>query len=295
MANAEGSSFGVSETSVQDVTNQAYSTDSGLFQGNGMYRYDIRSLKDFGIMKTRRGLNDGDPMNSFFDWLDSNHIQLQEIIDTELYKIWKDNPDTKVQFMYVNQPGMERHIITVVEVTPRIDEIHNKDLGGIVEAQGKRYLVIGSLYGDLKKFGMVAVPLRKAAQGIAEGEQFVHPTMYTKIAKMDAGRLVKQQVNETAVKYRTLGELFADSSRNPSGISYENAIMGIMYEDKFFVTNGKEGSRKIFPPGKSDANVGRTFLAIPAANGNYIPVALKTDITIGEINDVEVIFSIIST
>lgn len=286
----EGTPAIVTDTPAQDAANRPTSTsEPGLLEGNSMYRYDVSALKNFGIMKLRAGRQQGDSMNSFFNWLDKNKIQLQEIIDTELNTIIKSDPDTKVQFMMVNEPGVSRHVINVVEFTPEVEKIHNADLGGVIEAGGKRYLVIGTLYSNngIDKFNAVAQPLREAskAEFDAGGKYFVHPTIYTKVAKIDAGRLVKQQVNETSAKFRTLGELFADTERNPHGINFKNAIMGIMYKDNYFVPNKDTGTRKIFPPGRSEATTGRVFLMIPTANGNYIPVALKSNVLLSEIKE----------
>lgn len=288
----KGTPATVVDTPAQDAANRPASTsEPGLLEGNGMYRYDISALKNFGIMKLRAGRQQGDPMNSFFSWLDRNNIKLQEIIDTELNTIIKSYPDTKVQFMMVNEPGVNRHVINVIEYTPEVEKIHNEDLGGVIEANGKRYLVIGTLYSNngIDKFSAIAQPLREASKAEfgAGGKYFVHPTMYTKVAKIDAGRLVKQQVNETSVQFRTLGELFADKERNPHGINFKNAIMGIMYRDNYFVPNKDTGTKKIFPPGRSEATMGRVFLMIPAANGNYIPVALKSNVLLSEIRDGE--------
>lgn len=292
MAQAEGSSYTVQETSAQEKANRKGNVPTpGLLEGNGLYRYDNDSLISFGRMKLRKGRNQGDTMNAFFDWLAEKGIQLQEIIDTELNKIYTANPDTKVQFMLINRSGVNAHVLNVVEFTPEIEAIHNKDLGGVVESEGKRYLVIGTTYSNngLGPFFNIANPLRASAKAAFDSgaEQYVHPTMYTKIASIDAGRLVKQQVNEESGKIRTLGEIFADKERNPNGITFNNAIMGIMYSDKYFVTNRDAGARKVFPPGRSDATLGRVFLMIPAANGNYIPVALKSNITVDSLNEGE--------
>ena len=289
---SEGNTELVPEAPVQETVNPSTNTTKpGLLEGNGLYRYDIASLRDFGIMKLREERKQGDTMNAFFDWLGDNHIQLPEIIDTELGKIVRNNPDTKVQFMIVNKPGVDKHVITVVEYTPEIEKIHDSSLGGVVLSNGTRYLTIGTLYSNngLEPFMSVANVLRQASQdAFANGEEYyVHPTMYTKVANIDAGRLVRQQVGEESVQYRTLGELFADPARNPNGITFKNAIMGIMYNEKYFQTNGKEGTRKVFPPGRSESTLGRVFLMIPAANGNLIPVALKSNITIGELRDGE--------
>lgn len=289
---SEGNTELVPEVPVQESVNPSTNIPKpGLLEGNGLYRYDIASLRDFGIMKLREGRKQGDTMNAFFNWLGDNHIQLQEIIDTELGKIIRNNPDTKVQFMIVNKPGVDKHVITVVEYTPEIEKIHDSNLGGVVVSNGTRYLTIGTLYSNngLGPFMNVANKLRQESKAAFESgeEYFVHPAMYTKVANIDAGRLVRQQVGEESVQYRTLGELFADPARNPNGITFKNAIMGIMYNEKYFQTNGKEGTRKVFSPGRSESTLGRVFLMIPAANGNLIPVALKSNITIGELRDGE--------
>lgn len=291
---SEASPIATSDIPSQEAANRpAATTEAGLLEGAGMYRYDIDSLRNFGIMKLREGRKQGDPMNAFFDWLAEEHIQLQEIIDTELNTIIKAYPDTKVQFMIVNKPGVDRHVVNVIEFTPEIEAIHNKDLGGVIVAGDKRYLVIGNTHSNngMDRFFNIANPLRVASsRPFKAGEKyFVHPTMYSKVAKIDAGRIVKQQLNETSIEFRTLGELFADKERNPHGINFKNAILGIVYDKlhngSFFMPNKDTGSRKIFPPGKSEATVGRVFLEIPSANGNYIPVALKNNILLSELKD----------
>lgn len=292
MAQAKGEAIVTQEQSSQNAANPETLESSGLLQGNGIYRYDNDALVNLGAMRLRQGRQQNDTMNAFFDWLSDKHIQLQEIIDTELNKIYTASPDTKIQFMIINKEGLNRHIVNVVEFTPEIEAIHNKDLGGVVEVDGKRYLVIGTTAwngNNMRPFFDIAEPLREASRASfnAGAEYYIHPTMYSKIAKIDAGRLVKQQVNEESAKFRTLGELFADEARNPSGITFKNAIFGIMYKDKYFVTNRQKGSRNLFGPGRSEATLGRAFLMIPAANGNYIPVALKSNILIGEIKDGE--------
>ena len=293
---SEGGSYVLSDTPAEDVANRPVGqTEAGLLEGNGIYRYDVPSLKsDLRVMKLRTGKNAEDTMNAFFNWLDERGIKLQEIIDTELDKIVKADPDTKVQFMVVNKPGVNMHIVEVVEFTPDIEAIHNKELGGVVEVDGKRYLTIGTVFDNhngMPGFFTIANIVRPASREAFKNgaELYVHPSAYTKVAKIDAGRYVKQQVGESQAEFRTLGQLFADQSRNPNGITFENAIFGIVYntlqDGKYFVTNRDTGSRKIYPPGKSESTVGRVFLMIPAANGNYVPVALKNNILLSEIND----------
>ena len=283
------------DTSVSDVpegsvydevnnrqSNKNYRADEGLLEGNGFYEYDVDTLRDLGIVERRTPEKADDVVDKWFQWLDTRQIQLQEIIDRELGTILKKYPDTKIRFMISNDPLTTNHIIQVIEYTSDIEKIHDDNLGGVITAtdgkEEKRYLVVGSTYSHIGMgaYNAIGNPLKAYLKSNPKTPFYVHPTIYSKVAKMDAGRLIKRQKGETEVKYRTLGELFADSSRNPSGISFETAILGIMYDGKHMVWNTQVPAN-LFPPGKSEATLGRMFLAIPAANGNYIPVAIKTD------------------
>ena len=264
-------------------SNKNYRAEEGLLEGNGFYEYDVNTLKDIGIVERRVPEKADDVVDKWFKWLDSKGIQLQEIIDRELGKIIRKNPDTKIRFMISNDPLTTNHVIQVVEYTSDIEKIHDDNLGGVVTAtdgkEEKRYLVVGSTYSHIGMgaYNAIGNPLKDYIKNNPKTPFYVHPTIYSKVAKMDAGRLIRQQKGETEIQYRTLGELFADQSRNPNGISFDSAIFGIMYNKEHMVYN-RSTSAKLFGPGKSDATLGRLFLMIPAANGNYIPVAIKTDI-----------------
>jgi len=269
-----------------------YRAIPGLLEGNALYRYTADLLSNLGIIEKRSGKEANDPMSNFFKWLENEHIELQEIIDREIFAISKTNPD--IQFMYARDPLVGNNLVQVVEYTDAIKKIHepNKDLGGVIVAgegeNAKEYLVIGTTYSHI---GMdasyrIANPVRTAGKEYLDSHPnakfYVHPSVHSKIAKIDAGRLVKRQLGEESAKVRKLSELFNDKDRNPSGITFDNAVLGIMYNDKYFVPN-RTPSAPMFPPGKSDSTLGRVFLMIPAASGNYIPVALKTKITLPEL------------
>lgn len=269
-----------------------YRAVPGLLEGNALYRYTADMLNNLGIIEKRSGKEANDSMSNFFQWLENEHIELQEIIDREIFAISKVNPD--IQFMYARDPLVGNHLVQVVEYTDAIKKIHepNKDLGGVIVAgegeSAKEYLVIGTTYSHngMDAFYRIANPVKTAGKEYLDSHPnakfYVHPSVHSKIAKIDAGRLVKRQLGEESAKFRKLSELFNDKDRNPSGITFDNAILGIMYNDKYFVPN-RTPSAPMFPPGKSDSTLGRVFLMIPAANGNYIPVALRTKITLQEL------------
>ena len=276
---------------------KAYRQEPGLMEGNNFYEYVVNTLKNLGIIERRKAREKGDTLDKFFQWLDNKGIQLQEIIDRELSQLYRANPNLEIKFAISRDPLTSQQVLEVIEFTPEVEKIHDKSLGGVITMKDgeeeKRYLLVGTVYshtpgmsdynriGNVLKFGEG----KQYLDSHPDEEFYVSPNMHTKIAKMDAGRLVKMQRGESAAEYRTLSELMDDPIRNPNGLSLDEAILGIMYDHKWFVANRTVPN--MFPPGKSDATLGRVFLMMPAANGNYIPVALKTDMTLNSPDLVE--------
>ena len=270
---------------IDAANNKNYRAEDGLLEGNGLYEYDVDTLKNLGIVERRTPDTQDSKLAKWFEWLDTNKIHLQEIIDRELGTILKKYPDTKIRFMVSNDPLTSQQVIQVIEYDSNIEKLHDDLLGGVITATTtengknveKRWLVIGTTYSHIGigAYNAIGNPIKQYLYKNKNVQAYVHPTIYSKVARMDAGRLVKRQAGEDTSQLRTLSELFADSSRNPAGLSFENAVFGIMYNGKHFVPN-KAMPKNYFPPGKSDATLGRVFMMIPAANGNYIPIALKT-------------------
>lgn len=280
-----------------------YRADEGLLEGNALYEYHVDTLKNLGIVERRVPKETGDKLSNWFKWLDDNKIHLQEIVDRVVGRIYQKYPDTKIRFMISNDPMTSQQVIQVVEFTSDIETIYNKaneefdgDLGGIVTAtdgkEEKRYLIVGTTYSHIGIgfYNMIGNPLKSYIKANSKTPFYVHPTIYSKIAKMDAGRLIRQQVGESEIKYRRLSELFSDKLRNPNGIDFENAILGIVYNKlqsgRYFLPN-KTAPGLMFPPGKNDSILGNVFLMIPATNGNYIPINLKTDMYLNSSDLVE--------
>ena len=271
-----------------EAANEQISEQSDYLPGNALYEYDRTELEGRGVAVRKQVKKAGGALDRFFQWADSMKIKVQNIIDEELGNIIKKHPNLKVQFMVVRGEGsgdaMQRDVVLVTEYTEDIAKLHNKENGEPVQVGGKQYLVIGTLgylpqaSGQYNAFTAIQQTLgNRAAEAFkTDGvDYYVDEDMYTQISNFYAGRLVRQQVGEDSVEYRTLGEIFADKARNPNGLSFKNAIFGIMFGNKGFVPSRDAGVETVYPPGKSETNTGRVFLMVKAANGNYIPVAIK--------------------
>lgn len=294
---SKGDSFVVDNID-RGVISLAEAYHAGLLVGNALYEYDLKALDGLKIQKRRTPRSSTDTMSAFFNWLDNKGIKLQEIIDNELHRIVKANPKVLVKFMIVNEPGMEMHILEVLDYEGAVKKIHNEEAikkwGKPVEVGGKEYLVIGTVgYNRDRKdpFMRIANIVRDGARehrAFADGNtMYVHQDAYTHIARIGTGHIFKQGIGEDVAQFRTLGELFADPVRNPNRITFANAVMGIMYANQYFVANRTPTDGVIVPPGKSDSTLGRVFLMVKATNGNYSPIALRNDIYFNDLKEGE--------
>lgn len=288
----------IREVQVTSTPEEAANTSSVILVGNAMYRYDGAPLKEDGYQVKRAGRQEGDPMNKFFDWMDSAGINYQEIIDNELHSILEANP--KIQFLLVNpqdnatnDADMNDHVLEVVEYTPQVAKVHKESNGGVVTANGKRWLVIGTLgfggyneeqrkvYGDLK----YELKKRRYQYVKANPDErfYVDPFYSTEVAKLDAGWITRKLVGDTEVKIRSIRELLSDEARNPRGLALEDLKWGIQSGSAFQAV-GVSSRNKIHPPKDTLGNSGGAFLLVESANGEYIPIALKP-VMYGELRD----------
>lgn len=276
---------------VDDSTDQGNvlpeSTDN--FLGNAMYGYEINPLKFHGKQVIRRGKDANDKMSRFFDWMDAAGIKLQDIIDTELGDIMKLEPD--VYPLYVdyhknatNDDALSDFMLLAVEYNSDVQGIHNDALGGVVTANGKQYLVIGTMgfapgnraqgtsYRQHLYDGKVA---RKQYFDANPSERFfVDTSRHTKIQNATAGRLVRQLATDSEVQIRTVSELLADETRNPKGLTMGDLKWGIQYDNRLATVNVSERN-VVYPPSDGASNLGSVFLLIEGANGNYIPAYIR--------------------
>lgn len=277
------------------------SSNSSVLVGNAIYGYNGLELRNRGIQTSRTGVKPDDTMSKFFNWIKAAGIKLQEIIDNELNAILSKNP--KIQFLMVNPNGlathddhMQDHILEVVEYTSEVAKVHNESYGGVIEANGKKWLVIGTLgfngTEQGKSYRTLKYELKKKRFKYFNDNSterfFVDPDYYTEVKEIGAGWIVRQLESDTEIRYRTIQELLESPERNPRGLKMEDLKWGIQQGNKF-ATVRISHRNKIVTPIDITANLGNTFLMIESANGKYIPVAIRptmyTELRKGELTD----------
>lgn len=259
------------------------------FLGNTMYGYEINPLKFHGKQVVRRGKDANDKMSKFFDWMDAAGIKLQDIIDNELGDIMKLNPDVFPLYAdyhrnATNDDALSDFMLLAVEYTSSIQGIHNDALGGVVTANGKQYLIIGTMgfapgnraqgnaYRQHLYEGKIA---RKKYFDANPSERFfVDTSRHTQIQNVTSGRLVRQLATDAEVEIRSVSELLADKARNPKGLTMGDLKWGIQYDNRLATVNVSERNT-VYPPSDGASNLGSVFLLVETANGNYIPAYIR--------------------
>ena len=281
------------QTMSQTEVDKSYETpsDPTVLVGNTYYRYDGKKFKEEATQEKRVGEKEGDKINRIFKWFDSAGIQYQEIIDNELHDILEVNP--KIQFLLVNpqenatdDKAMSDEVLLVVEYNQEVENIHNDSYGGVLIANGKRWLVIGSLGFNGSEQGN---NYRSLKDGILKKKRYtyfnnnpterfyVDPFYSTEVNKMDGGWITRKLEGDEEVKIRTIGELLKDANnegRNPKNLKLKELKWGIQVADEF-KTVRVSSRNKIHPPRDRSNNSGNTFLLLEGANGEFLPVAIK--------------------
>ena len=290
-AAAEPDKVEIRPAPIDDSTDQGNTLPESTnnFLGNTMYGYEINPLKFHGKQVVRRGKSATDKMSRFFDWMDAAGIKLQDIIDTELGDIMRLDPDVYPLYAdyhknATNDDALSDFMLLAVEYNSDVQSIHNDALGGVVTANGKQYLVIGTMgfassnrdQGDSYRQhlyeGKVA---RKQYFDSNPSERFfVDTSRHTKIQDATAGRLVRQLATDAEVQIRTISELLADEARNPKKLTMGDLKWGIQYDNRLATVNVSERNT-VYPPSDGASNLGSVFLLIEGANGNYIPAYIR--------------------
>ena len=272
-----------------DVTDQGNIESmqpSEVLAGNYFHRYDVDALIEDKKEVVSYGRK-GDILDRILKWFENAGIKLQEIVDTEVGDIMKTKPE--VHLLYVNPKTTATDdacfsdtAMLAVEYTNKISKIHNNDRGGVITTNGKQYLIIGTLGFNNREQQSNYVSVHNPAKGSRlkyftanPNERFyILPTAHTEIAEMTSGRITRQLESDSEVKIRPVTELLSDSKRNPKGLKLQDLKWGIMFEDGLHYAN-VSSRNTVYPPRDTLSNLGAVFLLIEAANGNYIPAAIR--------------------
>ena len=288
--------------SISILGQQIIDNDVSTLSGNAMSEYSPIPLAN-GILEHKRGATPGDKMNQYYDWMKSTGIKLQNIIDHELSYILVNNPTAKVRFMSVkpernatNDVAMQNHLMLVLDydnsINKGITDIHDDANGGVIESNGKKYLIIGTVgYGKRNegKFALYKMLWDSTLPGglnlKAKRKQFfdAHPkdrfyveeNLFTEIVpkSLIPGFIIRQSENDSNVEYRSILTLLEDPKRNPYNLELDNLGWGIQTLKSFTVIKASSGD--VMPPRESQENSGRAFVLIPASNGKLAPSYLK--------------------
>lgn len=290
-AEAEGHKIeeGIVAKGTADTTDQGNKESmqpNEVLAGNYFHRYDVNALIEDGKEVVSYGRK-GDTLDRILRWFENAGIKLQEIVDTEVGDIMKTKPE--VHLLYVNPKTnatddacFSDSAMLAVEYTDKISKIHNNDRGGVITANGKQYLIIGTLGFNNSEQQRNYISIHNPAKGSRfkyftanPNERFyILPTAHTEMAEMTSGRITRQLENDSEVKVRPVTELLSDPNRNPKGLKLQDLKWGIMFEDGLHYANVSPRNT-VYPPRDTLGNLGAVFLLIEAANGNYIPAAIR--------------------
>jgi hypothetical protein len=279
--------------------------------GNAMSRYEPDPLAKDGKLVNKKGKDDRKQMDEYYAWMDAAGIKLQNIIDQELGRILRRNPNAKVKFMLVrpesnatNDSAMQKHYMLVLDydnsINKGITAIHNDKNGGVIESNGKKYLVIGvagfakknfaqkSLYDVLtnpiapnyknstgEPLGLLVKPKKEFFETHPNERFYVNESLSTEIVPytLIPGYIVKQGLNDSNTEFRSVRELLADKERNPMGYDMQSVAWGIQELTKFLTVGTSVDN--VMVPRNTIRNAGSAFVFIPAGNGKLMPSYLK--------------------
>ena len=286
-------------------------TNVTTLSGNAMSRYEPDPLAKDGKLVNKKGKDDRKQMDEYYAWMDAAGIKLQNIIDQELGRILRRNPNAKVKFMSVrpesnatNDSAMQKHYMLVLDydnsINKGITAIHNDKNGGVIESNGKKYLVIGvagfakknfaqkSLYDVLtnpiapnyknstgEPLGLLIKPKKEFFETHPNERFYVNESLSTEIVPytLIPGYIVKQGLNDSNTEFRSVRELLADKERNPMGYDMQSVAWGIQELTKFLTVGTSVDN--VMVPRNTIRNAGSAFVFIPAGNGKLIPSYLK--------------------
>lgn len=278
-------------------------TSVTTLSGNAMSEYNPTALQDDGIIERKKGSETNDNMNQYYAWMNAAGIKLQNIIDHELARIIRRNPNAKVKFMAVkpernatNDVAMQSHLMLVLDydnsINKGITAIHDDANGGVIESNGKKYLIIGTAgYGNrnaskLALYDMLWNPyisgglnLKKQRKQFFDSHSserfYVNENLSTEIvpASLIPGYIVRQTENDKNSEFRSVRELLSDTVRNPMHYDLDSVAWGIQEMSKFLVVG--TSLDKVMVPRDPMGNLGSAFVLMPASNGKMVPSYLK--------------------
>lgn len=291
----------VQSQSQSQSQSQQIITDVNSMLGNAIALYEYGAITNQlnRVETLRKGAVENDTLNLFQKWLSDRGIKLQRIIDDELGNIIQNNPNTKIRFMLPKADGsnLDNVVFEVIEYTNDVAKHHNEKNGGIIQADGKQWLVVGTFGYDRRINEQVTFfngTKHNGFQSVLQEERrnyfnkkpnetlFVSENWFTEVKEMTSGFFAHRLLEDTERKKWKLSELLFENNdqntpnelRNPNNFSYETLSFGIQKEvpGGFYVIGNPRG--KVYPAIDETNLVGTAYVLVKAANGNFIPAKL---------------------
>ena len=279
------------------------SNDVTTLSGNAMSRYVPGELEKNTLVNKKGEEGRGTSMDDFYVWMDAAGIKLQNIIDRELGRILSKNPHAKVKFMRVapsknatHDDHMKTHLMLVLDYDDKVNKgitaIHDSTNGGVIESNGKKYLLIGTAgYGNMNlskrtlydilfnpnlKDGLnIKSRARKFFETNPNERFYVTEDLSTEIVPYSIipGYIIKKQVGEENTEFRNISDILADEKRNPLGYTMEDLGWGIQELQKFLLIGASPD--QVMVPRNRLRNLGSAFVLVPASNSKFVPGYIK--------------------
>lgn len=260
--------------------------------------YEVEPLSIEGKLIPKTGAEEKDRMSVFYRFLENRGIKLQDIIDFELAKILKKNPDTKVYFAMhsTNDDNFNNYMFAVVKYNDDVRAVHDESRGGtFTTLEGEKYLIIGAVGTELKPGGnpiynelnhrLVAQKMRYVNDH-SEKDYFWVSNDYTQIKDIQTGRRVRS-TQDSEVKMRSISELLYDENGNFNEESNPihlgdprnkrrgySSLSWIIQKLKDYMPINT-GSKQVIEPNDPRANNGAVFLLIPTPAGSLMSMYIN--------------------
>lgn len=200
------------------------------------------------------------------------------------------------------------HLFLVIDYDGDVEKIHNKENGGVIENEGNKYLIVGVVgYGDINSLDPTIASVSKTRRdnwynnifgagvnnrGLQRDRKAYfdkHPGERFRILKDEngvdvtteiipnsliPGYIVKQtEADDHIDTARKISDILKDKARNPKNWKLEDLKWIIQELTQTLVI--KESPKNVMSPRNREANSGRVFMLIPAANGKYAPAHIN--------------------
>lgn len=291
----------ITEEGRQSINNDV--PQKNTLQGTHVIKYQVKPLKDKTQKKAVETLSvEETPALSWVQavlrWFRNNNIDFQSVIDNELF-YFKNAP---IHFIRIDHNtlfskeflskhpniGKNPNILTAVEYTDKVKEAHNKNKAedqqdqGIIEVNGKQYLVLGLLGYDASQvaaWNKVSNFARKNTNYNEKGFALVTKDdgspITTKINNIFLGRRVKAYGNNKAIN-TPLHKLLEDRISNPRGLKIKQLGLGYQTRNGLRVVQAPINATIVKPRDSyGEMTAGATYIFVRQNDGKYYPFMVQ--------------------